>query len=145
MLIRPGGIQTRPPGAPKPYNRLVSLDLKTQGSLQWIVGGVDGEDEPRLAGAFFLGPPLPLNGQLYVLAEVKGEISLVVLDANNGQLSWSQQLAHVDTRTITRDSTRRLAGATPSYSDGVLVCPTSAGAVVAVDISTHFLLCGYRY
>ena len=145
VLIRPGGIQTRPPGAPKPYNRLVSLDLKTQGSLQWIVGGVDGEDEPRLAGAFFLGPPLPLNGQLYVLAEVKGEISLVVLDATNGQLSWSQQLAHVDTRTITRDSTRRLAGATPSYSDGVLVCPTSAGAVVAVDISTHFLLWGYRY
>jgi len=145
VLIRPGGIQTRPPGAPKPYNRLVSLDLKTQGSLQWIVGGVDGEDEPALAGAFFLGPPLPLNGQLYVLAEVKGEISLVVLDANNGQLSWSQQLAHVDTRTITRDTTRRLAGATPSYSDGVLVCPTSAGAVVAVDISTHFLLWGYRY
>ena len=68
-----------------------------------------------------------------------------MLDANTGQLNWSQQLAHVDTQIITRDSTRRLAGATPSYSDGVLVCPTSAGAVVAVDISTHFLLWGYRY
>ena len=145
VLIRPGGIQTRPPGAPKPYNRLASLDLKTQGSLQWIVGGVDGEDEPRLAGAFFLGPPLPLNGQLYVLAEVKGEIRLVVLDTRTGQLRWTQQLAHVDTRTITLDSTRRLAGATPSFSDGVLVCPTSAGAVVAVDISTRSLLWGYQY
>ena len=145
VMVGPGGIQTRRPGAPKPYNQLASLDLKTEGSLQWIIGGVDGEDEPRLAGTFFLGPPLPLNDQLYVLAEVKGEIRLVVLDSRNGQLRWTQQLAHVDTRTITRDSTRRLAGASPSFSDGVLVCPTSAGAIVAVDISTRSLLWGYKY
>ena len=41
--------------------------------------------------------------------------------------------------------TRRAAGASPSFSDGILVCPTSAGAVVAVDISTRSLLWGYQY
>jgi outer membrane protein assembly factor BamB len=133
------------PGGAGTTNRLVALDLRAQGKLQWIVGDEDGTDEPRLAGAFFLGPPLPLMGQLYVLAEVQGEIRLVVLDAVTGQLQWTQQLAHVDQREIMNDPLRRAVGASPSYSDGVLVCPTSAGAVVAVDIATRCLLWGYRY
>ena len=37
------------------------------------------------------------------------------------------------------------AGATPSFADGVLVCPTSAGAVVAVDLATRSLLWGFLY
>ncbi|MFW5692976.1 MAG: PQQ-binding-like beta-propeller repeat protein, partial [Thermoguttaceae bacterium] len=40
---------------------------------------------------------------------------------------------------------RRLSGLSPSYADGILVCPTSAGAVVAVDLATRSLLWGYRY
>ena len=126
-------------------NKLVALDLRPQGKLRWIVGDEDGTDEPKLAGAFFLGPPLPLMGQLYVLAEINSEIRLVVLDAATGQLQWAQQLAHVDQREIATDPTRRAAGASPSFSDGILVCPTSAGAVVAVDISTRSLLWGYQY
>jgi hypothetical protein len=41
----------------------------------------------------------------------------------------------MDTQTILYDSTRRLSGATPSLADGVLVCPTSAGSVVAIDLA----------
>jgi outer membrane protein assembly factor BamB len=126
-------------------NQLAALDLKTEGSLAWIVGGTSGEDEPALAGAFFLGPPLPLYGELYAIAELNGEIRLCVLDAANGSLKWQQQLAHVDSRVISIDKSRRLAGATPSFADGVLVCPTSAGAIVAVDISARTLLWGYTY
>ncbi len=126
-------------------NKLVALDLQAEGKLRWIVGDEDGTDEPKLAGAFFLGPPLPLLGQLYVLAEINGEIRLVVLDAATGRLQWAQQLAQVDQREIMQDPTRRAAGASPSFSDGILVCPTSAGAVVAVDISTRSLLWGYQY
>ena len=126
-------------------NKLVSLDLQAEGKLRWIVGDEDGTDEPKLAGAFFLGPPLPLMGQLYVLAEINGEIRLVVLDAATGRLQWAQQLAQVDQREIMQDPTRRAAGASPSFSDGILVCPTSAGAVVAVDISSRSLLWGYQY
>ena len=126
-------------------NQLAALDLKTEGSLTWIVGGTSGEDEPALAGAFFLGPPLPLQGELYAIAELDGEIRLCVLDAANGSLKWQQQLAHVDSRVIALDKSRRLAGATPSFADGVLICPTSAGAIVAVDISARTLLWGYTY
>lgn len=145
VVIIAGGRQMRNPGFANPYNELVALNLKKEGKLLWKAGGEKGEEEPRLAGAFFLGPPLPLHGSLYVLAEINSEIRLAVLSAKTGQLEWSQQLAHVDNRTILNDLTRRLAGATPSYADGVLVCPTSAGAVVAVDISTRSLLWGYQY
>lgn len=126
-------------------NQLVACSLAEEGKLHWIVGGETGEDEPRLAGAFFLGPPLPLMGQLFVLAEMAGEIRLVVLDAQTGRLQWFQQVAHVAEQTIDLDPNRRLAGATPSFDDGILVCPTSAGACVAVDLATRSLLWGYQY
>ncbi len=126
-------------------NRLAARELRTQGKLKWSVGGVTGEDEPKLAGVFFLGPPLPLMGYLYALAEVKGqEIRLVALSPETGALEWSQQLAVVDP-PISFDEVRRTSGATPSFADGVLVCPTAAGAVVGIDLSTRSLLWGYQY
>ncbi len=109
------------------------------------MGGASGEDEPALAGAFFLGPPLVLAEELYVLAEIRGDISLYVLDAPTGRLQWSQQLAHVGQFNILVDVLRRLAAATPSYCDGILVCPTSGGAVVAIDIANRSLLWGFEY
>lgn len=119
--------------------------MKTEGKLKWEVGGNTGEDDPKLAGAFFLGPPLPLLGRLYVLAEMKGqEIRLLVLSAKTGQLEWSQQLAVVE-QNILQDPFRRAAGAMPSFADGVLVCPTAAGAIVALDLTTRSLLWGYQY
>ena len=126
-------------------NRLAARELRTQGKLKWEVGGVTGEDEPKLAGAFFLGPPLPLLGHLYVMAEMRGqEIRLVALSPKTGALEWSQQLAVVE-QSVTSDGFRRNAGATPSFADGVLVCPTSAGAVVGMDLTTRSLLWGYQY
>jgi len=81
----------------KRFNELTAHELRTQGKLKWEVGGANGGDEPQLAGAFFLGPPLPLEGKLYVLAETKAsEIKLCVLDAKTGKLDWSQQLAMVE-------------------------------------------------
>ena len=35
-----------------------------EGAIQWVVGGMNGGDESKLAGAFFLGSPLPLHGKL---------------------------------------------------------------------------------
>ena len=145
QFIQPGGFQQFNANWPKSHNKLVSLSLARQGALRWVIGGEDGADEPRLANAFFLGVPLPIMGQLYVLAEISGEIRLVVLDARTGELQWQQQLAHVDTFTIQTDVPRRLAAASPSFADGILVCPTSAGAVVAIDISSRSLLWGFQY
>ncbi|MBS0209326.1 MAG: PQQ-like beta-propeller repeat protein [Planctomycetes bacterium] len=144
--IRPGFVAT------SAQNRLVSYRIASQGKLDWEAGGPPGEDELPLAGAFFLGPPLPLDGRLYALAEIKGEIRLLALRTVTKpgsrlatiDLEWSQQLALLE-QGITDDPVRRLAGAMPSYADGVLVCPTSAGAVIGIDVTTRSLLWGYQY
>ena len=83
-------------------------------------------------------------GQLYVLAEIKGEIRLLALEAATGKLCWSQQLVMVE-HNVQQDPLRRLAGVSPSYADGILVCPTSTGAIVGVELATRSLLWGYRY
>lgn len=126
-------------------NQLAALSLNREGALQWIVGGENGADEPQLAGAFFLGPPLPSENVLYTMAEIRDEVRLVALDPDTGVLKWQQQLAHVEGMGVNTAHLRRMAGAAPSLSSGVLVCPTAAGVVVAIDISSRSLLWAYEY
>lgn len=137
----------RPAQGTKGANQLVALNLRRQGTLCWQIGGEGGGDDANLAGAFFLGAPLALADRLYVLAEFQGEIRLLCLLPESGQLEWKQQLGGTpdENMNIRYDSTRRLAGAAPSFADGVLVCPTSAGAVVAVDLGTRALKWNYTY
>lgn len=127
------------------FNRLAAYDLRT-GKLKWYVGGANDQYAAPLADTFFLGPPLPLLDQLFVLAEPNGQssIELWVLDAARGRLVWSQPLV-VAEQGVLMDRARRLAGASPSYAEGVVVCPTANGAIVAIDLATRSLLWGYRY
>jgi len=137
----------------RPYNRLAAIDIAT-GKLRWALGGpADQFLQWPLAETYFLGPPLPLMGQLFVLAERSGEgtIELLALEADSqndpgaqGRLLWSQPLVRVDTGVL-EDPFRARAGLSPSYADGVLVCPTASGAVVAVDLATRSLLWAYSY
>jgi outer membrane protein assembly factor BamB len=121
-------------------NRLFACEIASQGKLQWVVGGVDSEMEPRLASATFLGPPLPLNGQLYVLAEIKQAICLVVLDGVTGKLQWQQELLLLDEQNQANFSHwRRISGVSPTYAEGLLLCPTSTGDLIAVDITQRTL------
>lgn len=127
-------------------NELIAVEIGRQGALKWEVGGKTGLDEPKLANSFFLGPPLPLDGSLMVVCEQDSEIRLVALDPESGRLQWSQQLASTDIGgKVATNQYRRLAGATPSYSDGLVICPTGVGAVVAVEFATRSLLWGYQY
>jgi len=124
-----------------PCNRLAAYDLGT-GKVLWRLGGAAGPNASPLTEMFFLGPPLPLAGQLYVLAESKGEIRLLALEAATGELLWSQQLALAEGGP---QAVRGWSGVSPSYADGVLVCPTAAGAIVGVELATRSLLWGYAY
>ena len=126
-----------------PCNRLAAHDIRN-GKLIWQIGGLPAALALRQAGSIFLGPPLPLRGQLYVLAEVNDEIRLLALDAGNGNTLWSQQLAVVQ-HNFAPDSLRRNVGVSPSYADGILICPTGTGGVVALDLATHSLRWGYSY
>ncbi len=125
-------------------NTLVALDLETEGKLLWRLGA-DVEDGSELSEAFFLGPPLPLDGRLYVIVELAGDISLFCLDPATGQEFWRQQLVAVESGGIETDPIRRVAGAVPTYHDGILVCPTGAGAIVAIDLSDRMIRWGVTF
>ncbi|MGB1707722.1 MAG: hypothetical protein ACPHF4_07855, partial [Rubripirellula sp.] len=56
-------------GAVTSGNSLVALELESEGILKWFQGVRAGADSP-LAEAFFLGPPLPIDGRLYVMCEL---------------------------------------------------------------------------
>jgi len=128
-------------------SKLVAYDL-AGGRMLWEVGGPRGAKPVELSGHFFLGPPLPLNGRLYCLAETQGDLRLLVLeqeaDRSAVRLDWSQTLIATD-RPVTLSPMRRLAGLSPSFSDGILVCPTSSGAIVAVDPIRRVLMWGHQY
>ncbi len=126
------------------HNLLQARSLAQEGKLVWEVGGPENQDALPLAGTFFLGPPLPLDGTLFVIGEQKGEIRLFALDAASGQKLWSQHLVVVE-QDLNLDLIRRTAGVSPTYADGVLVCPTAAGAVVAIDLPTRSLRWGFVY
>lgn len=123
-------------------NRLSAYDLQT-GKLRWRVGGpVNGTDE--FAGVTFLGVPLPHDDRLYTLAEFADEIRLMVLAPGTGTVEWSQRLVKLDI-AVGADIHHQRRGLSPSLAGGVLVCPTDAGRVVAVDITARTLLWEYLY
>jgi outer membrane protein assembly factor BamB len=132
-------------------NRLIALPLDVepgknadQRAPLWRVGGPRGGDEPTgsLAGHFFLGAPLPVDGRLYAITEHNRQLNVVALDAASGSLLWSQGIALV-ARSITADEIRYFRSCNPAYADGVIVCPTQSGILVAVDALTGSLLWTY--
>lgn len=120
-------------------NYLEGVGLAKEGSILWRIGGENGNAEPKLAGAYFLGPPLAFQDQLYTLLEINGETRLAVLDPETGKLIWQQQLLQTQGNNSSQDSSRRAMALSPTISDGIVVCPTGYGAIVAVDIQSRNL------
>jgi len=128
------------------FNTLRGYDIAT-GKLKWELGGEPGDTQLELAGHWFLGPPLPLAGLLYVMVEQDNEIRLVCLDpyAPEGRrVQWSQSLCVIEQNFVGQPA-RRSAGVSPAFADGVMVCPTASGAVVAVDPASRSLLWALQY
>jgi outer membrane protein assembly factor BamB len=125
------------------HSRLFAIDLET-GRAIWEVGCRSGPKEEPLHDAHFLGPPLPLGGQLYALIERQGALRLVCLDPTSGRLAWAQTLA-VPKQNVLIDGARRTWAAHPAHAEGVLVCPTNTGAVIAVDLAARGLLWAHSY
>ncbi|NDH93424.1 MAG: hypothetical protein EBZ13_02570, partial [Planctomycetia bacterium] len=112
-------------------NHLVAYDIAS-GQQRWRLPSAG--DQP--AGCWYLGSPLPIGGRLYVLVESRQQIRLDVLAAESGETLWSQPLADVDIdHDIENRGDRRQAGLSPTFAGGILICPTGAGAVIAVDLA----------
>ncbi|MCC7334368.1 MAG: PQQ-like beta-propeller repeat protein [Pirellulaceae bacterium] len=126
-------------------NFLEGASLRAQGAILWRVGGSSGVDEPQLSGAYFLGPPLPYQGDLYCVVDIRGETKLVVLDAATGRLRWKQQLVQASNAMPRLDGERNSQALSPTIADGVILCPTGVGAIVAVDLLSRGLRWGAAY
>lgn len=131
----------RHPLLPGEDNLLRAYDLET-GRFLWEVGGQRGDVQLDLAGTFFLGPPVAYEGRLYLLGDDSREIRLICVDPQTGKLVWTQPLVATLT-TITHTPDRRLLGLTPSVSQGMILCPTGSGVVIAVDPDRAALLWKY--
>ena len=142
MFMQNKGQPPRHELTPPSENRLLAYDIQS-GLLKWEAGGPsvalprDEDDQltgesRSLAGAFFLGAALPVDGQLFVLAEDHGQIRIFSLSPKSGEVEWSLPLMNPDSG-IAFDETRRMYGLSPSYAGGLLICPTGEGIVVAID------------
>lgn len=131
------------PLAPHSNNRLLAIELRT-GRLKWVLGG-PVSDEP-LSGAFFLGAPLLLDGQLYCLVEIQGQLQLVVLNPG-GTVVWTQPLYNPNGNLTNpaAGTARRMAGLSPAAAGDIVICPTGETTVVAVDRLRRTLLWTFEY
>jgi outer membrane protein assembly factor BamB len=155
MLVAPRGLPFAPAisrNLPqiRSDNRLVAFELSTQGKLRWSMGGrissraeIDPAGDPTdalpgLQGAYFLGPPLPADGVLYVLVEDRGQVKLFALNSRPrnpmGEVLWSLPLMNPTASSFILDNAgRRMGALTPAYAGGVMVCELMDGIVTAVD------------
>jgi outer membrane protein assembly factor BamB len=134
-------------------SRLMANDLAT-GKVKWELGGSlkpagdNKKAEPAenlpLKESYFLGPPLPVGGKLYVLTEKQQELRLACIDPTAGKLVAMQTLATTREK-MQQDVGRRMQAAHLAYGEGILVCPTNAGAVLGVDLLSNSLLWAYPY
>ena len=126
-------------------NYLVALPIRTSNgneSVQptWRAGGPKGNTTAAsLAGHYFFGPPLPLGNVVYAISEHDLQISLSAIEADTGHLIWTPGLGLVE-NAVNDDARRYVSACTPSYADGVLVCPTGIGILAGVDLSDGSLL-----
>jgi outer membrane protein assembly factor BamB len=131
-----------PPGPA--CNVLAAFDLAAQGPLAtstWILGGrEDGHGQVReLAGHCFLGPPLAVADRLFIISERRQQLYLSCLKSETGALVWMQVLCSVS-QPIAADFQRVGMACTPTFAEGIVVCPTHAGVLVAVDSLSGTLL-----
>jgi outer membrane protein assembly factor BamB len=154
------------PGNPNPYNwpadvmdmfkhsRLIAFDLSTGCKTLWEAGGPDKPNEKsELTECYFLGPPLAVNGKLYVLAEKQEEIRLICLENVKGdkdgtikpKVNFVLPLGTARDSKLQMDVLRRINAAHLSYGEGVLVCPTNLGYLIGIDLLQNSLLWAYPY
>jgi len=121
-------------------NAISAYDIRT-GKLVWQIGEVFGESSPELRDGRFLGPPLPLGDQLYVVVDFAEDTRLMMLDAGNGEIVRQWILQSRESTPQKRVGMNPNVGrpppvhnAPPVFADGVLVCSTPDGAFTAVDV-----------
>jgi len=147
-VVSPDGRRYSDTAGQNVHNLLTAYDLKT-GKVRWELGGPPSKDLKNLAGALFLGPPLPVGDQVYIVAQTQDQTRLLSLDGATGAVEYqwlfeAEEEANPNMAMLwgfrrSSRETRRL-DASLSYADGVLVCHTGKNRYVAVDLTTRSVL-----
>jgi len=137
-------------------NVLKCYNLETM-KLSWDLGGPIPTGNPALdkavQGSFFLGAPLPIGKKLYVLNEKENELRLLCLECRDRtdekvptppDLIFVQKLVNVRD-LMGQDFNRRIHTAHLACGEGMMVCPTNAGALLGVDLLSRSLVWIHRY
>ena len=136
-----------------PWNCVLALRLKGPGAgnaVAWKFGG-HPTDEPNavLSGHFFLGPPLPVGGLLYCVAEYQKQIWLIAAHPENGRIEWRQTLSLAPQPSretpVPQDKLRLAPACLLASARGVLVCPLASGILVGVNQLTGEILWVHDY
>ncbi len=134
--------QNRGAEGPRPHeaNRLVAMLLPDSNEsktprMAWSLGRSLRDGEALAEDRYFLGPPLPHAGRLYQMAEVDREIRVLALEPETGDVIWEQPLATVDLSAVS-DGERAFLASQPMISEDLLICPTLAGILAAVNATT---------
>lgn len=126
---------------PIPVNRLIALPIpegraRSADSIRtlkprWVAGdgATDGED---LDGAYFLAPPVAIDGTLYSVVEQEYALHLVALDPASGKVQWKQGIANPG-MPLFEDANRRFRSCEVRAAGGLLIVTTQVGVVVALD------------
>jgi outer membrane protein assembly factor BamB/tetratricopeptide (TPR) repeat protein len=133
------------------HNHLQAYDLHHGGKLSWVLGSFGDKDE--LSDSFFLGPPLPLGGKLYVLTEKQQELHLVCLNPHDhtpeghprASVQSVQTLATAEEKFQNDVFNRRSQAVHLAYGEGILVVPTNTGAVFGINLLENSLVWAYPY
>ncbi len=128
---------------PLSWNRLCAVSLAT-GRTVWEVGAPSAHQDDSPVGEFFLGPPTFANGLLYALNETTQSLRLVCLDPETGRELWAEQIC-IPYDSVDGAALRRVAACSPTYVDGLLICPTAGGYLCAYDPAARRLRWSYGY
>jgi outer membrane protein assembly factor BamB len=134
---------SKPQGA-RNFNVMQCWSIREEGKIKWEVGGQKSPAEPKLAGALFLGAPLPHDQELLVIGEINSDVYLFALAPETGRLLWRQPMA-TNLSPIATDPTRRSLGVVPAADGSIIVCPTLSGYLVGFDSVSRSLLWSFQY
>lgn len=131
------------------FNRLVALaipeDEAADLSPTWTLGGPALPNEAHaLAEHYFFGPPVAAGGYLLVVTERQQQLNLSAIDPADGSVVWQQPLGYVP-RPVAGERPRAVTPTQPAVCNGIAVCGTNSGFIVAVDLVTGRLLWAYDY
>lgn len=125
------------------WNRLCGYDISTR-ELRWQIGGPPTGPADVFGGMTFLAGPLFVDDLLFVVARCEDDLRLLAIDHETGHSRWSVKLGVLAPHMADAISRRRIA-CPVTLCEGLIVCPTASGMLIAVNATTRSIDWARRY